>query len=127
MRQPLLNEEFAELSDSTMVHSFPALFTKQAGLMVFSNQGPPPEPCRPDATDRSPPGAAHRTRNGGNAETMNPTYQRLIGPSAEGGGIDDARHIKGIKQHPGEYERRLVGFFDRALLGTAATEALPED
>ena len=36
-------------------------------------------------------------------------------------------HIKGIKQHPEEYERRVVGFFDRALLGTPATQVLPED
>ena len=54
--------------------------------------------------------------NGGNRETMNPVYQRLIGPSAEIWEIDDARHIKGLQTHPEEYERRVVGFFDRALL-----------
>ncbi len=101
-----------------MVHSFPALFTKQAGLMVFSNQGPPPSLV--DLTPRIAPRPALLiwAPNGGNAETMNPTYQRLIGPSAEIWEIDDAMHIKGIKQHPEEYERRVVGFFDRALLGT---------
>jgi hypothetical protein len=46
---------------------------------------------------------------------MNPVYQRLIGPSAEIWSIPDARHIKGLQTHPEEYERRVVGFFDRAL------------
>ena len=122
-----LTEEFDELSDSTMLRSVPALFTKQAGLMVFSNQGPPPSLV--DLTPRIAPRPALLiwAPNGGNAETMNPTYQRLIGPSAEIWEIDDAMHIKGIKQHPEEYERRVVGFFDRALLGTPATQVLPED
>ena len=64
--------------------------------------------------------------NGGNRETMNPLYQRLIGPSAEP--LGDRRrqaHTKGIQTHPEEYERRVVTFFDRALLGHPSS--LPAD
>ena len=66
-----------------MLRSVPTLFTKQAGLMVFSNQGPPPSLV--DLTPRiaSRPALLIWAPNGGNAETMNPTYQRLIGSSAE--------------------------------------------
>jgi hypothetical protein len=31
--------------------------------------------------------------------------------------MNDARHIKGITAEPQAYERRVVGFFDNALLG----------
>ena len=29
--------------------------------------------------------------------------------------IDDVKHVQGIKGHPEEYERRVIGFFDEAL------------
>ena len=29
--------------------------------------------------------------------------------------MDDVKHIRGLQTHPEEYERRVVGFFDRAL------------
>jgi len=29
--------------------------------------------------------------------------------------MPDVSHIKGLQTHPEEYERRVVGFFDRAL------------
>jgi hypothetical protein len=54
--------------------------------------------------------------NGGNAETMNPEYHRRAGGPASIWEIRDAMHIKGITAHPEEYERRVVGFFDSALL-----------
>lgn len=34
--------------------------------------------------------------------------------------IDDAGHTGGLKKHPEEYESRVIGFFDRILLGDAA-------
>jgi hypothetical protein len=54
---------------------------------------------------------------------MNPLYQRLIGPSAEIWAMDDVKHIKGAQTHPEEYERRVVGFFDEALLTQASAPA----
>ena len=34
--------------------------------------------------------------------------------------VPDAEHMGGVDAHPQEYERRVVGFFDRALLKGAA-------
>jgi hypothetical protein len=53
--------------------------------------------------------------NGGNRETMNPVYQRLIGPSAEIWSLPEASHIEGLTDQPEEYERRVVDFLDSAL------------
>ncbi|HWL33565.1 MAG TPA: alpha/beta fold hydrolase [Gaiellaceae bacterium] len=54
--------------------------------------------------------------NGGNIETMNPEYLRLAGGPKQIWSIPDAQHVQGITAHPREYERRVVGFFDRELL-----------
>lgn len=55
--------------------------------------------------------------NGGNAETMNPTYHRLAGDHASIWAMDEARHIQGITAEPQAYEQRVVGLFGNALLG----------
>ena len=55
--------------------------------------------------------------NGGNAETMNPEYHRLAGENALIWEMPDAQHIRGIVAQPEEYERRVIGFLDDALLG----------
>ena len=70
---------------------------------------------RPGPRDRTPPALFIWAPNGGNIETMNPRYHRLAGPASEIWEID-APHIEGITTHPEEYERRVVGFLDRALL-----------
>jgi fermentation-respiration switch protein FrsA (DUF1100 family) len=31
--------------------------------------------------------------------------------------VPDAQHVAGITTHPAAYERRVIGFFDEALLG----------
>ena len=53
--------------------------------------------------------------NGGNVETMNPEYFRLAAGPKQIWSIPDAKHVQGITAHPQEYERRVIGFFDRAL------------
>ena len=47
---------------------------------------------------------------------MNSTYQRLAGPNSTIWEIPEASHIRGIVARPQEYEDRVVGFFDDALL-----------
>lgn len=112
-----LPEELEEYDTPTLVRGFHAILSKQIGLMVLSN-----EPTPPSLLDLAPriaprPVLLIWAPNGGNRETLNPTYQRLIGPSASIWSIPDAPHIKGLSTHPEEYERRVVGFFDDALLG----------
>ena len=103
-----------------LLRGFHVMVTKQVGISLFADELPPPS-----LVDLVPRIAPRPTLliwapNGGNQETMNPVYQRLIGPSAEIWSIPDARHIKGLQTHPEEYERRVVGFFDRSLLGDRA-------
>jgi pimeloyl-ACP methyl ester carboxylesterase len=43
------------------------------------------------------------------------TVARAIGPSATHWEIPDAGHIAGLRTHPREYERRVIGFLDRAF------------
>ena len=94
----------------------PTYATKTAALTVFGNTTPPPK-----LTDLVPrieqPLFLIWAPNGGNAETMNPVYYRLAPGEKHIWAIPDARHIQGITKHPVEYERRVVSFFDDALLG----------
>ena len=56
--------------------------------------------------------------DGGNAtEVLTPDYARIAGPDASLWAVPDAPHIKAIETAPAEYERRVVAFFDEALLG----------
>ena len=55
-----------------------------------------------------------RTASGG--EQLNPSYYEAAGQPKQLWAIPDAGHMEGIKAHPKEYERRVVAFFDRALL-----------
>jgi uncharacterized protein len=55
--------------------------------------------------------------DGGNTtEVLTPRYARLAGAHGSLWAIPEAPHIKGIETRPAEYERRVVGFFDDALL-----------
>ena len=87
--------------------------------MTFSNQLPPESlvDLMPQVAPR--PVLLIWAPNGGNRETLNPTYQEQIGYSADIWEIDDVKHVEGIKGHPEEYERRVIGFLDDALLDDA--------
>jgi hypothetical protein len=50
-------------------------------------------------------------------EELNPVYRAAAGPTAVHWDIPHAGHTRGLAAAPDEYERRVVGFFDRALLG----------
>jgi hypothetical protein len=123
-----LSEELEELPRSTLIRGFHVLITKHAGLLLFANEPPPTSLVELTPRIAPRPVLLIWAPNGGNRETMNPEYQRLIGPSAELWQIDDAMHVEGIHRHPAEYERRVVGFLDRALAeGRATTTARHQD
>jgi pimeloyl-ACP methyl ester carboxylesterase len=112
-----LGEQLVDYDAATVVRGFHAMVAQQVGVALFSNQPPPPR-----LVDLVPRIAPRPTLliwapEGGNRETMNPMYQRLIGPSADIWAVRDVKHIKGLQTHPEEYERRVVGFFNLALLG----------
>ena len=101
---------------SEMWPFLPGMVIKTGALALFSHSMPPPRlvDLVPEIAPR--PALFIWAPNGGNIETMNPSYHRLAGPGSEIWAIDDSPHIEGISTHPEEYEQRVVGFFDRALL-----------
>ena len=111
-----LPEELEEYTAVEVALNFPLLALKTAAVGVFSNTAVPPK-----LTDLIPRIAPRPTMfiwapNGGNVEWMNPTYTRLAGANSSIWEIDDVSHIRGLAGHPEEYEKRVVGFFDAALL-----------
>lgn len=54
---------------------------------------------------------------GGGGEDLNPEYHAAARPPKELWEIEEAGHVEGIRARPREYEERVVGFLDRALLG----------
>jgi hypothetical protein len=108
-------EEYDTIPGWSKWLSLPVYAMKTAAVSVFSNTAPPPK-----LTDLVPriqqPLFLIWAPHGGNAETMNPTYYRLASGPKTIWSIPDARHTRGIDAHPRVYERRVIGFFDRALL-----------
>jgi dienelactone hydrolase len=96
----------------------PASFVFTAGTALFSNHVPPPS--LKDLSARIAPRsvffiyALHGT--GGEEKQLNPEYYAAAGEPKQIWEIPEASHTGGIKARPREYERRVVGFFDRALL-----------
>jgi len=48
-------------------------------------------------------------------EHLNPRYAELLGPHGQLWSVPEGRHMGGLREHPAEYERRVVGFFDEVL------------
>ena len=48
--------------------------------------------------------------------SSNPKYYAAAGQPKQIWEIPEAAHTGGIEARPKEYERRVIGFFDRALL-----------
>ena len=88
---------------------------RTAAVAVFANQTPPhhlntfvgriaPRPLMLIAAPHSP-----------NGEDLNRGYYRVAGQPKTLWEIPESKHVGGIVARPAEYERRVVGFFDRAL------------
>jgi fermentation-respiration switch protein FrsA (DUF1100 family) len=85
-------------------------------VSVFANQTPPhkleslvgrisPRPLMLIAAPHSKTG-----------EDLNRRFVRAAGAPKTLWEISESKHMGGIVARPAEYERRVVGFFDRALL-----------
>ena len=104
-----------EVEGTEKLISMPGFLVQYASVAVFSSTMPPPK-----LTDLVPkveePLFLIWAPNGGNVEHMNPVYHRLASGPKQIWSIPGAKHVHGITAHPKEYERRVVGFFDDALL-----------
>jgi dienelactone hydrolase len=63
---------------------------------------------------------------GNGDEALNRAYRDATGPTATLWQIQRAGHTGGLSAAPAEYERRVVGFFDRALLSRCPRAAAAE-
>jgi uncharacterized protein len=95
----------------------PSAWLKNASRAVFSNQSSPanlkdlvpkiaPRPMFLIAAPNSP-----------NGEDLNRGYFKAAGEPKTLWEIPEAGHTGGLSARPEEYERRVVGFFDRSLAG----------
>jgi fermentation-respiration switch protein FrsA (DUF1100 family) len=88
------------------------------GVALFSNHLPPASLV--DLTGRIAPRpvfliyALHGT--GGEEKQLNPKYYAAAGEPKQIWEIPEASHTGGITARPVEYERRVIAFFDDALL-----------
>ena len=85
-----------------------------AGTALFSGQGPPASLEKLAGQIRSPVFYIYATRGAG-GEDNNPDYYRATRSPKQIWKIDTS-HTHGLSARPNEYERRVVRFFDAALL-----------
>jgi len=97
--------------------AFNALVT--AGTAVFSNSTPPPHLI--DLVGRIAPRPMFviyaEKGTGGEEKRANRAFYEAAGGPKDIWGIPEAGHVGGLEARPVEYERRVTGFFDQALLG----------
>ena len=97
--------------------SLPEQAVQSAALTVMSGTAPPPSLEDARAANRaaatsssSTPATAPAARNTTATTTAPPHAPKAIWK------ISEADHTGGFQARPHEYERRVIGFFDRALL-----------
>ena len=110
-----LSEDLDDIPSPGKWLGFPFLAVKTAAVALFSDTVPPPKlTALVPRIAPTPLFLIWAPSSGG--EDMNPTYYRLAGRPKAIWAIPEADHIQGITARPKEYERRVVDFFDRALL-----------
>jgi alpha/beta superfamily hydrolase len=87
---------------------------KTAAVAVSSNQAPPAN-LKDLAANVEQPMLLIAAPNAPTGEALNRGYARAAGDSATLWEIPESGHVGGMTARPQEYERRVVGFFDRAL------------
>jgi hypothetical protein len=98
--------------------SLPEVAVQTAALAVMS--GTPPPPSLTDLLPRIAPRSTFLIYGGrgGGGEELSPDFYRATGQPKRLWKIPEAGHVGGFQARPREYEGRVVGFFDDALLGS---------
>jgi hypothetical protein len=111
----MYSEQFEEFDGVKKWLFVPQAAVLSAGTALFSSTAPPP-----NLTDVAPkihqPLFVIWAPNGGNIEHMSKEYYALAQGPKQIWEMPTAKHVGGIYDQPAEYERRVVGFFDDALL-----------
>ncbi len=112
--------EFRQMPDASIqMHAVETMIT--AGLTLFSD-GPPP-PLTQDIVDRIAPRPVFLiwAGQGVDTEVLARDYFEAAAEPKTLWEIPESKHVGGLEARPAEYERRVVGFFDDALLGPGAS------
>ncbi len=101
--------------------TLPANAVETAALSILSDTAPPPS--LEDVVARIAPRAVFliHAAHGQGGEELNREYFEAAGAPKELWRVPGAGHTGGLDARPAEYERRVIGFFDRYLLSGRPT------
>lgn len=104
-----------ELPGSEKVTGAPLSAIKTASIAVFSDTAVPAN--LKDLVGRIAPRPLMliAAPNSGHGEDLNRGYYKAAGEPKTLWEIPESKHVAGLRTRPEEYERRVIGFFDRAL------------
>jgi uncharacterized protein len=105
------------LHGARSVPALPAQAVQTAALTVLSGTAPPPSLDDLVAKIAPRPVFLIYAEHGAGGEDLNPDYYRAAAQPKQLWRVAGAHHTGGYQADPGAYERRVVGFFDHALLG----------
>jgi uncharacterized protein len=106
------------LTGIAKVLAAPALAVMTASMTVFQNDGPPsPIEQRIGRIAPRPVFLIYADPGMGGESDLQPTFFAAAGKPKELWKVPGAEHTGGLDAQPAEYERRVTGFLDRALLG----------
>lgn len=109
-----LREEL--LHGARSIPALPAQAVQTAAVAVLSGTEPPPSLRDLVAKITPRPVFLIYAEHGAGGEDLNPDYYRAAGRPKQLWRVADAHHTGAYQTDPAAYERRVVGFFDRALL-----------
>jgi uncharacterized protein len=109
--------ELLDMTSASRWMSLPSYAALTAGVTLFSNDAPPPS-LKDLVADISPtPVFFIYGEHGQPGErNLNPTYYAAAAAPKALWEVPASGHVGGIRARPKEYERRVVGFFDRTLV-----------
>jgi dienelactone hydrolase len=111
--------EYLDMTSNDRWLALPSSVALTAGTALFSNDRPPAS-LKDLVGDISPtPVFFIYGEHGQPGErNLNPTYYAAAGAPKTLWEVPGSGHVGGLNAQPKHYERRVVGFFDRTLLGT---------
>jgi fermentation-respiration switch protein FrsA (DUF1100 family) len=112
-----LAEHWDDPSPSGLQRPFSEWVAQTAALVVLANQGPPPSLTSLVGRIEPRPLLLIRGLEGQEQEALNSVYAEAAGRPKALWEVPGAGHTGALSARPRQYERRVVGFFDRALLG----------
>ena len=109
--------EYLDMGDAGKWPGAPSYAILTAGIALFTNDGPPPSLADLVGDIAPAPVFFIYGEQGQDGERdLNPTYYARARHPKRIWEVPGSGHVGGIDAQPQEYERRVVGFFDAALL-----------